>query len=732
MGPRKKAKLSKKADVKSLRESSAATVPLPASPDSSTKHGTLEEQPEITSTPSSSQSRPFPTGAEIEPTDPTTSRLQKSERTSSSQSTKSWYGGTWPRIPKAAPVTQLAKESLSAVGEVASEVATSACERTQQELTIPFKPPSLYLSHNLGSSSRSLPLSATTTKVHITSSPLNDTERNKKDDVRDNEIVRPDENRSEVEKKRGDGDHKVAVEHKELEATNTAPIDPNKIDESKSQEEVLDRPSGWLSWFSKSENTSSQTPSNPPLPEQPLKNNDTKSLVPEEADIKHPSSDTPFLDSDQRRNSDPNPLPQSSIEGQQRRSWLGYWSRDDAKKNEPMVEPSQSSPNLTLEEYSDNTQNVADSSQKTIPEVANKSSVPSQSSGWAFWSWGNPNNPNEDPAKADIGDLAVAGSSSQSKPETAILDRDKGIPKIPSKSGKPDKLSASSQQKDKIHDVISTSTKSSSAIATSISTATQPPKANATQLKDNAKNLVLPPIKQTYKAPENLNLFQQLGQFLSYTKAPTSKHLSLVKDPPRVKMALAIGVHGYFPAPFIRTVLGQPTGTSIKFAESAANAIRKWTLAHGYSCEVEKVALEGEGKIEERIELLWKLLLNWLDQIRKADFILVACHSQGVPVAMMLVAKLIAFGCVNSARIGICAMAGVSLGPFADYKSRWISGSAGELFEFARPDSKVSKDYEAALAEALEFGVKLLYIGSIDDQLVSLEVTSSHLTVRLI
>lgn len=182
------------------------------------------------------------------------------------------------------------------------------------------------------------------------------------------------------------------------------------------------------------------------------------------------------------------------------------------------------------------------------------------------------------------------------------------------------------------------------------------------------------------------------------------------------------GVHGYFPAPLIRSVLGQPTGTSIRFANSAASAIQRWTQHQGYSCEIERVALEGEGKIAERVGLLWKLMLNWIEKIRRADFVMIACHSQGVPVAMMLVAKLIAFGCVNSAKIGVCAMAGVNLGPFADYKSRWISGSAGELFDFALSDSQVSKDYEVALEVALRFGVKIVYVGSIDDQLVSLEV----------
>jgi hypothetical protein len=130
----------------------------------------------------------------------------------------------------------------------------------------------------------------------------------------------------------------------------------------------------------------------------------------------------------------------------------------------------------------------------------------------------------------------------------------------------------------------------------------------------------------------------------------------LTKDPPNIKKAIAIGIHGLFPAQFLRTVIGQPTGTSIRFANHAAAAISRWADKHGFDCEVEKVALEGEGKIAERVDHLWKLLLNWIEHVRQADFILVACHSQGVPVALMLTAKLIALGVVTSARIGICAM----------------------------------------------------------------------------
>lgn len=74
-------------------------------------------------------------------------------------------------------------------------------------------------------------------------------------------------------------------------------------------------------------------------------------------------------------------------------------------------------------------------------------------------------------------------------------------------------------------------------------------------------------------------------------------------------------------------------------------------------------------------------------------------------------------------------IAGVSLGPFADYKSKLFSGSAGELFEFADPESVVSKRYEDALRIALHYGVRVTYCGSIDDQLVSMEVCSDILTL---
>lgn len=67
--------------------------------------------------------------------------------------------------------------------------------------------------------------------------------------------------------------------------------------------------------------------------------------------------------------------------------------------------------------------------------------------------------------------------------------------------------------------------------------------------------------------------------------------------------------------------------------------------------------------------------------------------------------------------------AGVNLGPFPDYKSSMgiIMGSAAELWEFANPESEVSKRYEQSLKVILNHGVRITYVASIDDQLVPIE-----------
>ncbi len=399
-------------------------------------------------------------------------------------------------------------------------------------------------------------------------------------------------------------------------------------------------------------------------------------------------------------------------------SWFGLWSTaapstitDTPKEQVPVK--------------------LKDADQDTVMEDAPPPTQPVAGSSWAFWSTEAPKKTGEPSAKSeDKGKLAVAGEPSQTNPEPAkiyTMKEDKK-PKS-SKRGRPhsvelDETARKATQLDP---------------ASSKNTPSQSPAPG----KSSSPNLLIPSVRATYKLMENPSILQQIARLLLHGQQEPVKHVFLVKDPPKIKKALAVGIHGLFPAPLIRTIIGQPTGTSIKFANHAAAAIRRWTDKNGsVDCEIEKVALEGEGKIADRVDNLWKLLLNWIDHVRRADFILVACHSQGVPVAVMLVAKLVEFGVVSTGRIGICAMgksfqnailfllmsllAGVSLGPFPDYKSKLFSGSAGELFEFADPESSVSKRYEDALRVAVKYGVRITYCGSIDDQLVSMEVGTTQ------
>jgi hypothetical protein len=189
-------------------------------------------------------------------------------------------------------------------------------------------------------------------------------------------------------------------------------------------------------------------------------------------------------------------------------------------------------------------------------------------------------------------------------------------------------------------------------------TAAKPPASKTpTSTKALAPNLLLPSFDSTYKFKDNPSILKQIAQLLLRGQQSSTKHVYRRKEPPKIKKAIAIGVHGLFPATYLRPMIGQPTGTSIKFANHCAEAIRRWADSHGCEdCEIEKIALEGEGKIGDRVENLWKLLLNWIDVIRDADMILIGCHSQGVPVSIMLLAKLIELGVVASTKVGVCAM----------------------------------------------------------------------------
>lgn len=581
--------------------------------------------------------------------------------------------------------------------------------------------PSIQLTKKAGTSTRSLPADVTTTRVNIASDGSASTTALDTLEAPAAAEPTPDKETSEVTTLKP---LEKSVEEQASNVENVG-VEPNTLEAAQA---LADQPSGWFSWIYKSGpagKNSSADPERAGEVERSAENDPTKHAEPhptandtsgQEVEHNHGQEQTPAQGGDTIE----------TTSTAQKRSWLQMWyglGPSNKQEEQRATEPPQPPPgdtststdqdvNMAPKDFADRPEDVPPASQNIVGTT--------KSSGWSFWSKDSSKDAAPDKPQEVEAVEAIVTSDTPTKPTSVDPTAETNV-NITKKGSLKVKPSKDSRVKDGIVSTVEATPTSMPPVV--------PKPADATASKQLLKvlpNQVLPKFEDTFAMEESPSLLQSLGRLLHYTKGPEHHHVARIKEPPRIKRALTIGVHGYFPAPLIRSVLGQPTGTSIRFSNMAAEAIRKYTADHGYTCEIEKIALEGEGRISERVDLLWKLLLNWMEEIRKADFILVACHSQGVPVSIMLVAKLISFGCVNASRVGVCAMAGVNMGPFSSYRSRWISGSAGELFDFELPFSMVSKEYETALKRALDFGVRISYIGSIDDQLVSLEVCPGY------
>jgi hypothetical protein len=512
----------------------------------------------------------------------------------------------------------------------------------------------------------------------------------------------------------------------------------------------------------------------PEAPDEPAKEEATKPA--QEMDVDHPPPETA-----PEAQAVTEPEGQSSQESTQtqaavpRSPWFSLWSNSTSTPAQSVhtpetaaEQPSQPDPPAqTAKEPEDIVLKDVSVGGEPVKEPT-KDATPKTGSTWAFWSRDTSSKANgaqsaqNQNSDDEEGQLAVMGESSENQPQ---LQKTKSItiegtrPKEPPvkspgsedstassswlgtspakgsiKSKKSKKLRPQSMDLDQVSIPPSRPESPKPESVTKVepppvkagsSKATTAAATTATTTKSAPPNLVLPSFRGTYRMKDNPSIIKQITQLLLRTQQSPANHVFLAKEMPKISKALAIGVHGLFPATYLKAIIGQPTGTSIKFANHAANSIRRWADKNGSpDCEIEKVALEGEGKIGERVENLWKLLLNWIDTIRAADLILIACHSQGVPVSIMLLAKLVELGVIsNTTRVGVCAMAGVSLGPFPDYRSGMgmLMGSAAELWEFSTPQSDISKRLEASVKAVLNHGARISFTGSIDDQLVPLE-----------
>ena len=448
------------------------------------------------------------------------------------------------------PVTQVARESIAAATSVATNLVASA-PSTLPSRSISLKlSSSKYLSRNRVAPGRSAPLAATITKLNITSntSELPTAGSGPKDQApiaTDGESVDKGlqaavTNDTSIEKSgieiRRNQDSKLKSSPDSTGDLNDKPVSTGKR---------ADTSSGWLSWFSSPSNPVSQQLS---LEQSiPVNGHSENGLVHSRRISLDPKVGE--LSPNQEGDSDPDAVAKGSASASQARSWLGFWGSNSALPSEEnRIEASAEASGEARQDEAISKGSVSAPLQDSKPpsSLSQTQAGPSQvprSTGWAFWSRENPNNETSR-SNDDIGKIAVANSPSQSRPEMAVVNEAKEIPR---KVGKIEKSKLQEIMADKTSSPVSAGEDEEirKVVATSSKSRSKPMEPARKQAKHVPSNLVLPSFRSTYREIDRPSLLQQVGRFLQYKRAPDTKRVGIHHDPPRIKKAVAIVSHDH-------------------------------------------------------------------------------------------------------------------------------------------------------------------------------------------
>lgn len=398
----------------------------------------------------------------------------------------------------------------------------------------PLRSSSLYLSRSKGSSTRSLPLAATTTKLNITSNtsdlptdkaPNNEPLNINVDGARDEQRRQIDVDKNEsVEKEDTGSDRQNSAESRKLPSTPSDSRDTLISDANSA--EVSSR---WLGWFSKPANQNAQDSA----VGQVIAANGQMTSV-EAAD---PGAG---VRQGQERDLGTN----SSTTGSQRSlrspSWLRLWgnvalpAEKSSMSEVTEVSRQHSHDNTQVQNPAGNPGQDTKRSLLTSQGPAHVSETP-KSTGWAFWSRENSKDERSG-SKESFGKLALAGSPSQSHPENAVIDETQ---RIPTKLGRSERSKSVEKVEERKSSQLENDAGGKSEASSAKSTSKFIDQAR-TRTKTSSPNLVLPSLARTYRVIEKPSIIQQLSRFLQSSRLPDTKHVSIVPDPPRIKRALAI------------------------------------------------------------------------------------------------------------------------------------------------------------------------------------------------
>lgn len=256
-------------------------------------------------------------------------------------------------------------------------------------------------------------------------------------------------------------------------------------------------------------------------------------------------------------------------------------------------------------------------------------------------------------------------------------------------------------------------------------------------------NQIAPDVDENFRTITFVTKLRLLGEKLLFRYSTSENHLykeSLSKINNRklhkVKKVVIIGVHGFLPTKFVKSMIGLTTGNSIRFIEEATKSVEYWldsVQEPGFEnmYNIDTIALEGQGTISERVAKSLALLENWAEVIKESDFLFVVGHSQGAIIAINLLAQMLTTSKfkLKKKKIGLLSMAGPINGPVKNLDTKIVTRAYSakeneiiteylELLKLQSPESQLLQKNINILTSK---NVKITLSASINDQLVPIE-----------
>ena len=410
-------------------------------------------------------------------------------------------------------MTQVARESILAATDKASKTVTTRNSVACNTAT-PSRSPSTYLSLSIRGSSKSLPLDPVDKKLESdpdkadtfqTSVQQQSVASQKSAPQQSATIDSSNDKVNASSKRRRSREHLSSDIETESKTQQSTPIACAGAQEGKTQNQTSIRRS-WLPLFGDSTSSSPQKLLDSALPstDDPAQPSRT-----DEPQKPSPSLEKPDMEQDI--------IP---------RTWLGLWSSKNpttATSSDTTVPATRARSDVLAEPELKGKAGATDS---TVASTA-------KSSGWAFWSREAPKSNEIDSDTPDMGELALAGSPSRSRPESAILD---GAPKAPGTKPRP----VTSSRKDGRPQPIAVKPDSESEPTPSDRPTQEKLQVKTTRPTTQKQNLVLPSVTDTYSRAERPSFMQSLNSWWQQSQASDLINARFVEKPLRIRRCLVI------------------------------------------------------------------------------------------------------------------------------------------------------------------------------------------------